>query len=134
MHAGSIGVEDAGDLDLDAMLAVIIEKESLRTTLPLIVTGPRTYRIYVPSIRFRLRMDVRITVNFRGGSLKDWDSQAFRQPQHVDGSVDTGLSGRHGIILIMNWGSRARQIVDLIHLHIERKRDVVTEKLEIGIL
>ena len=37
----------------------------------------------------------------------------------------------HGIVLIVNGGRRAGEIVDLVHLHIERKRNVMTEELKI---
>jgi hypothetical protein len=37
MHAGSVGIENSQDLDLDAMLAVAVEKERLGAPLGFIV-------------------------------------------------------------------------------------------------
>jgi len=72
-------------------------------------------------------MDAGITVNLGRRSLKDFGAQALRQSQHVDGAVHTGLGGLHRIMLIMDGGCGAGQVVDLIGLKIERKRYIVPD-------
>ena len=44
--------------------------------------------------------------------------------------MDAGLRGLHRIVLIVDGRSRAGEIVDLVHLDIERKGHVVTNELE----
>ena len=59
VHARPVGVEDARDLDLEFMLAMIIEEQRLGAALAFIIAGARADRIDVPPIVFRLRMDGR---------------------------------------------------------------------------
>ena len=56
--------------------------------------------------------------------------QALREAEHVDGAVHAGLGRLHGIVLVVNGGGGAREIVDLIDLDIEREGHVVTHQLE----
>lgn len=72
-------------------------------------------------------MDAGITVNLGRRSLKDFGAQALRQSQHVDGAVHAGFGRLHRIMLIMDGGGGAGQIVDLIGLKIKRKRYIVPD-------
>ncbi|GCC46270.1 hypothetical protein chiPu_0030377 [Chiloscyllium punctatum] len=78
-------------------------------------------------------MDFRIAIDLRGRRLEDLCLHALGKTKHVDGAVNAGLGGLHRIELVMNRRSRTRQIVDLVHLDIERERDVVAHDLEPGI-
>src|SRR5262249_6417108 len=51
----------------------------------------------------------------------------------IDGAVHAGLGRLHRIVLVMDRGSRTGQIVDLIHLHIERECHVVAHELKVGL-
>ena len=44
--------------------------------------------------------------------------------------MHAGLGGLHRIVLIVDWRCRTSEIVDLIDLHIERERHVVTDQFE----
>ena len=55
------------------------------------------------------------------------------QPEHVDRAVHAGLGRLHGIVLIVDRRRRAREIVDLVDLDVERKGDVVAHEFEIGV-
>src|SRR5262249_2201683 len=61
-------------------------------------------------------------------------AQALRQPQHVDGAVDTGLRRLHRIVLIMDRGSWAGQVIDLVGFNIERKGDVVPDDFKTAVV
>ena len=78
-------------------------------------------------------MQERVAVYFRGGRLKDFDLQTFGKSQHVDGAEDTCFCGLNGVPLIMDWRGWTREVVDLADFHIEGKRHIMPEKLEIGV-
>ncbi|MNL77128.1 hypothetical protein D3C87_2032390 [compost metagenome] len=63
MHPRPVGVEDAGDFDLDAVLSPVIEEQGLGASLAFVVTGANADRIDVAPVGLDLRMDVRIAVN-----------------------------------------------------------------------
>ena len=130
MHARPIGVEDARHLDVQPVLAVVIEKQRLRAAFPFVVAGSRSNRVDIPPIVFRLGMNGRIAIDLGRGSLENSAFQPFGKAQHVDGAVHAGLGGLHRIALIVDRRGRAGQIVDLVDLDIERKGDVVAEQLE----
>ena len=75
-------------------------------------------------------MEFRIAVNFGRRCLENFGPGALGEAQHVDGAVHAGLGRLHRIVLIVNWRSQAGEIVDLLHLDIERVRDVVPHQLE----
>ena len=130
VHARAISVEDARDLDAHAMLAPVIEEQRLGAALAFVVAGPDPDRIDAPPIVLGLRMDFRIAVDLGGRRLQDLGAGALGEAEHVDGAVDAGLGGLHRIVLIVHGRGRAGQVVDLVDLDIERKRDVVAHQLE----
>src|SRR5262249_49567376 len=71
-----------------------------------------------------------VAVNLARGGLKNAAMQALCKPEHVYGAVHRCLCCLHRIMLIVDRRSRASEIVDFVRLHVERKRDVMTEKLE----
>ena len=130
MHARTIGVEDARDLDLHAVLAVIIEEKRLGTALAFIIAAAQADRVHIAPIGFGLGMLRGIAIDFAGGSLQDRNLDALGQAEHVDGAHDRNLGGLHRIMLIMNGRGRTGQIVNGIDLHEKRKADIVTHELE----
>src|SRR5262245_21448456 len=112
------------------MLSMIVEKKCFAATLPLIITGAQTDWIDVYPVRFWLRMDNRITVNFAGRGLKHAAFESLGEAKHVDRTVHRCLRGLHGIVLIMDWRCRAGQIVDFIYLHIQGEGHIMTQKFE----
>jgi hypothetical protein len=64
MRPRSVCVEDARHLDGQLVLAPIVKEQCLGTALALIVAGPRSDRVDVAPIGFRLRVDAWIAVNF----------------------------------------------------------------------
>ena len=45
--------------------------------------------------------------------------------------MHTGLGCLYWVKLVVNWGRRAGQVVDLIHLDIKRKGDIMANQFEI---
>ena len=133
MHSGTVGVKDTGHFDFKLMLAKVIEKKGFCTSLSLIVAGTWPDAVHVSVIGFGLGMNRRITINLRSRSLKNFGLDPFGKPQHVDGAVNIDLGGLNRVVLVMNGGCRAGQVVNLLDFQIQRKGDVVPEQFKIRI-
>jgi hypothetical protein len=79
-------------------------------------------------------MHLRVSIDLAGGGLEDLGPDSFCQTQHVDGTMDTRLCGLYRIKLIMDWGSRTCEIIDLVNLNIEGKGNVVPHQFEVMII
>ena len=134
VHARAVGVEDAHHLDAQPVLAAIVEKQRFGAALALVVAGARPDRIDVAPVFFGLRMHGGIAIDLRGRGLQDLGPSALGEAEHVDRADDAGLGRLHRIELIMDRRGRAGEIVDLVDLDIERKRDVVAQQLEMRIV
>jgi hypothetical protein len=66
------------------VLAVVIEGKGLCTTFTLFVTDPGANRVHISPIVLYLRMNVGISIDLRGGSLKDSCFKPFSESQHID--------------------------------------------------
>ena len=115
MHARAVGVEDARDLDGQAVLAVVVEEQGLGAALAFVVAGARADGVDVPDIGLRLRVDLWVAIDLAGGGLEDLGLGALGQAEHVDGAVDAGLGGLRRVKLVVNGRCRARQVVDLVY-------------------
>ena len=127
-------IEDAGDLDAQAVLAAVVEEERLRAALACVVAGVRTDGVDVAPVMLGLGMDDRVAVDLAGGGLEDLGFDPLGQAEHVDGAVHAGLGGLHGVELVVDGRSRAGQVVDLVDLDVEREGDVVAHELEVGVV
>src|SRR5205807_3691118 len=134
VHTRAISIEDPSDLDLQLMLPPIVKKQCFCTALSFIITRARPNRVNVPPIILDLRMDTRIAVNFGCGCLEDSCPQTFSKAQHIDSPVDTCLRRLHRIALIVDRRSWASEIVNLVDLHIKRKRDIMPDHLKMFVI
>ncbi|CAI8691167.1 hypothetical protein EMIT0111MI5_110083 [Burkholderia sp. IT-111MI5] len=130
MHARPVRVEDAYHLDSHVLLAVIVEEQGLRATFSFVVAGARPERVDVAPVTLRLRMHIGVAVHFACRGLQNACVRALGEPQHVDRAHHTGLGGLHGIELIVDRRSRTGEVVDLVHLDVQRKGHVVAQCLE----
>src|SRR5260370_27300871 len=78
-----------------------------------------------------LRVNAGVAIHFRCRGLENFGAQAFGQPQHVDGAMHAGLGGLDRVVLVMDGGGWAGQIIDLIGFNIERKCYVVADYLKL---
>ena len=132
MHSRPIGVENAGHLDV-RLLSIVVEKKRFGTPFALIVAGPRADGIYCTPVSFSLRVFERVPVHFGSGCLEDPDFEPLCEPEHVDGAMDVDLGGLYRIVLIMDRGGRAGQVIDLVHLHIEGIGYIVPKTSKYGL-
>lgn len=130
MHARPIGVEDAGDADIELVLAVIVEEQRFCAALAFVVAATRADGIDVAPVAFALRMDGRVAIDLAGRGLEDARAQALGQAEHVDGTMHTGLGGLDRIVLVMNGRGRAGQVENAVDLEIHREGNVVAQELE----
>ena len=63
VHARPVGVEDPRHLDLQPVLAVIVEEQGLGAALALVVAGARAQRVDVAPIVLALRVDLRVAID-----------------------------------------------------------------------
>ena len=99
MHARAVGVEDADDLDVEVVLAVIVEEQGFGAAFALVVAAADADGIDPAPVAFRLRMHFRVAVDLAGGGLQDARLQPLGQTQHVDRTVHAGLGGLHRVVL-----------------------------------
>src|SRR5262245_8455820 len=102
MHAWSVCIEDAGDLDLELVLAVIVEEQRLSAALALIVAGARTDRIDVAPVGFDLWMHRRVAVHLARRRLEDSTFETLGKPQHVDCAMYRSLRRLHRVVLVVH--------------------------------
>ena len=127
VHARAVRVEDTRDANVEFVLAIIIEEQSLGAAFAFIVAGARADRVDVAPIFLGLRVHVRIAVNLGRRCLEDLGADALGEAEHVDGAMHAGLGRLHGVVLVMHRRSGTREIVDLVDLDIEREGDVVAQ-------
>jgi hypothetical protein len=112
---------------------MIVKEERLSRTLPLIIARAQSNGIHVTPTGFGLRVNIRITINLRGGGLEDACLDPLGKAKAVDGTDHGGLHRLDGIILVVGWRSRAGKVIDTIDLKLERVDDVVANEFEAGI-
>ena len=79
MHARAIRVENTGNLDLETVLAMIVEKKGLGAPFTLVIAGRVANKVHVSTIGFRLGVNAGIAVYFRSRGLEDFGICPFRQ-------------------------------------------------------
>ncbi len=133
VHAGSVGVEDPDDLDLQLVLAAVVEEQRLGAALALVVAGARPDRIDVAPVALGLRVHGGIAVDLRGRGLQDRNPEPLGEAQHVDRAEHAGLGRLHRIELVVHRRGGTGEVVDPIHFHVERPRHVVARQVEAGL-
>ena len=130
MHARPVRVENAGDLDIELMLTVVVEKKRFRAAFTFVITRPDADRVDVAPIALHLRVNDRITVDLARRCLKNAALEPLGEPEHVDRAMHRGFGGLHRIMLIMHWRRRARKVVNFVDLDEQRKCHIVADKFE----
>jgi hypothetical protein len=131
VHARAVGIKDADNLDLQIMLAMVIEEQSLRTALTFVIATAEADRVDSTPVAFGLRVNLRVAIDLARRRLQDPGPYALCQPEHVNRTVYGGLGGLHGIVLVMNRARRTSEVVDAVDLNIKGEGYVVAHQLEI---
>ena len=122
--------EDAGNLDLQPALAVIVEEQGFGAALALVVAGADADRIDVAPIILGLRMDRGVAIYFAGRGLENADSKALGEAEQVDRAMDRRLGRLDGIVLVMDRRGGTGEVVDFVDFDEQREGDVVAHQLE----
>jgi hypothetical protein len=132
VHVGPVGVEDADHPNVKPVLAVVVEEQGLGAALAFVVTGAYPNWVHPAPVALGLGVHIRVTVDLAGGGLQYPRASPLGQPEHVDRPVHAGLGGLDRVVLVVHRRGRARQVVDPVHLHVERKCHIVSDELEAG--
>ena len=130
VHARAVRVEQADDLDPQVVLAVVVEEQRLGRALALVVAGAGADGIDVSPVVLGLGVHLRVAVHLGGRRREDLRPGALGQPEHVDRAVHRGLRRLHRVALVVDRRGGAGQVVDLVHLDVEREGHVVPDHLE----
>ena len=131
VHPRAVGVEDSHQANVHLVRAAIVHEQRFGHPLAFVVTGPRADRIDRAAIAFRLRMDLRIAIDFAGRGLQDFGPAAFGHAQHVDRAHHRRFDGFDRIELIVAGSGGASQVVDFVDFQPDRMDHVVREQFEI---
>jgi len=114
MHAGAVSVKDAIDTDIDFVLAMIIHTQGLGYAFAFVVTTSRSDRVNISQVSFGLGVNFRITIDFRSGGLQKTGVMFLGQTKHVDHPFGIGFDGADRVVLVVDRGSGAGQVVYLV--------------------
>ena len=70
-HPRPVGVEDAADADLEAVLAAVVKRQALGGALPLVVAGALADGVDVAPVGLGLRVLERVAVDLGGGGEEE---------------------------------------------------------------
>ena len=90
-HPRSVGVEDAHDARVHALLAVVRHRQRLRVPLRLVVDAARADRVDVAPVRLRLRVHLRVAVDLARGGEQEACALPLREPERVVRAVRADL-------------------------------------------
>ncbi len=130
VHPWTIGVEDANHPNVHTVLPVVIEEQGLRAALALVVASPRPNGINVAPVGLGLRMHVGVPIHLGSRGLQDSRFHSLRKPKTIYGSHYGSLHRLDRVELVVNGRGRTGEVVDLVHLGLERIHYVVAKKLE----
>jgi hypothetical protein len=134
MHSRTIRIEHTDELDAEVMLAPVVEKERLSSSLALVVAGTQADRVDVAPIVLSLRVDLRIAVHLRSGGQQNPRLSPLGQAKHIDRPMHRSLGGLDWVALVVHRRRGAGQVVDLIDLDVKLKCHVVPDQLESRLL
>ena len=86
LQAGAVGVEDADQVGVDAVVAMVGRDDGFRESLGLVVDGARADGIDAAPVGFDLGMDVGIAITLRGGGVEEAGVVFAREVEGIDGS------------------------------------------------
>ncbi len=130
---GTVGVEDAGDADLDPMRPVVGHGHGLGEALGLVVDPPGADRVDVAPIALRLGMDLRVPVDLAGRGQQIAGALLLGQAQGVVGAEAAHLESLDGHLQVVpgrGWAGEVEHGVDRArHPHV--RTDVVASEGEV---
>ena len=133
-HARAVGVEDADDRGVDALLAVVGHRERLGVALGLVVDAARADRVDVAPVALRLRVDLRVAVDLGGRRGQEARAVVLGQPERVVRAVGADLERVQRQPQVVDRRGGRGEVVDEVDRLVDEERldDVLVEQDEIG--
>src|SRR6266516_1931010 len=133
-QAGPEGIEDAHDLDVETVRAVVRHRHRLGEPLRLVVHAARTDRVDVPPVPLVLRMHLRIAVDLARRRKEVPGAGGLGETEGVVGAERTDLQGLDRVLEVVAGARGAGEVQDGVHATVDREelRDVVLLELERG--
>ncbi len=133
-HPRAVGVKDADDLRVHAVIAVIGHRHRFGETLGFIVNAARADRVHVAPVIFLLRMDERVAVAFRGGGQKERRLLGFGETERVMRAERADFQRRDRQLEIIDRARGRSEMENVIEFFFRQEnevRDVVLDEREI---
>ena len=114
-HARAVGVEDARDARVHALLAVVGHGHRLGVALGLVVHAARAERIDVAPVGLGLRVHQRVAVDLGGRRQEQAGTLELGQAERVVRAVGAHLEGVQRQAQVVDGGGRAGEVEDVVH-------------------
>ena len=128
--ARAVGVEDADDPGVHAVLPHVDHGQGLGKALALVVAAPDADGVDVAPVLLALRVLQGVAVGLGGGGQQEARLVAAGQLQQVVGAQRVGQRGLQRVLQVAGRAGRAGQVEDGLHLHVQRLGHVVLHELE----
>ena len=133
-HARAVGVEDADDRRVHALLAVVGHRERLGVALGLVVDAARADRVDVAPVALGLRVDLRVAVDLGGRGGQEAGAVELGQAERVVRAVGADLERVQRQPQVVDRRGGRGEVVDEVDrlLDEERLDDVLVQEHELG--
>ncbi len=133
-HARAVGVEDADDRGVDALLAVVGHRQRLGVALGLVVDAARADRVDVAPVGLRLRVDLRVAVDLGGRGGEEAGAVVLGQAERVVRAVGADLERVQRQPQVVDRARRGGEVVDEVDRLVDEERldDVPVQERELG--
>ncbi len=132
-HAGAVCVEDADDVGIDFVVAMVGHGHGLGETLGFVVDAAGADGIDVAPVGFGLGMFERIAVAFGGGGEEEFGVFGLGEAEGVVGAERTDLEGLDGELEIIDGAGGRCEMEDVVDAagEVDELCDVVVDELEV---
>ena len=121
-HSRPIGVEDAHDRGVDALLAVVGHRQRLGVALGLVVDPAGADRVDVPPVALGLGMHLRVAVHLAGRRDQEPGPVDLREPERVVRAVRADLERGQRQAQVVDRRGRRGQVVDEVDRLVDEVR------------
>ena len=134
-HPRAVGVEDAHDLRVDAVIAVVGHGDGLGEPLRLVVHPPRADRVHVAPVGLLLGMLQGVAVDLRRGREHEPGVLRLGQPERLVRAERAHLQRRDRQLQVVDRAGRARPVEHHVHgaVDVDVVGDVVLDEQEIAV-
>ena len=134
-HARAVRVENSDDARVQPVRAMVGHRQRFGEALGFVVHAPRTDRVDVAPVRFRLRVDLGIAVHLAGGGDQVSRPVRLGDAERVQGADAIDLEGVNGMPQIVPGAGGTGEMQDEVDGIVDDEwlRDVVPQEPEPGV-